>query len=120
VDCGNFVISLPVDIPSGGFGGGGAGGFSGGGGGGGYSGGGGGSPVDDLGTNQGKGGGGGGSYLDAGFTDLVEIPGVRVGSGLVTISALGVPEPATWGLMLVGFGGLGAALRRRARTPLRS
>ncbi len=24
----------------------------------------------------------------------------------------GVPEPATWGLMLVGFGGLGAALRR--------
>jgi len=25
----------------------------------------------------------------------------------------GVPEPATWGLMLVGFGGLGAMLRRR-------
>jgi hypothetical protein len=25
----------------------------------------------------------------------------------------GVPEPATWGLMLVGFGGLGAVLRRR-------
>jgi hypothetical protein len=25
----------------------------------------------------------------------------------------GVPEPASWGLMLVGFGGLGAALRRR-------
>jgi hypothetical protein len=24
-----------------------------------------------------------------------------------------VPEPATWGLMLLGFGGLGAALRRR-------
>jgi hypothetical protein len=24
-----------------------------------------------------------------------------------------VPEPATWGLMLVGFGGLGAMLRRR-------
>lgn len=25
----------------------------------------------------------------------------------------GVPEPATWGLMLVGFGGLGAVMRRR-------
>lgn len=25
----------------------------------------------------------------------------------------GVPEPATWGLMLMGFGGLGAVLRRR-------
>jgi hypothetical protein len=28
----------------------------------------------------------------------------------------GVPEPATWALMLVGFGGIGAALRRRERT----
>lgn len=27
----------------------------------------------------------------------------------------GVPEPATWSMMLVGFGGLGAALRRRRR-----
>lgn len=25
----------------------------------------------------------------------------------------GVPEPATWGMMLLGFGGLGAVLRRR-------
>ena len=28
----------------------------------------------------------------------------------------GVPEPATWAMMLVGFGGLGAALRRRRTT----
>jgi hypothetical protein len=27
---------------------------------------------------------------------------------------IAVPEPATWALMLVGFGGMGAALRRRA------
>ena len=27
----------------------------------------------------------------------------------------GVPEPATWGLMLIGFGGLGAALRNSRR-----
>ncbi|MBJ7408889.1 MAG: PEPxxWA-CTERM sorting domain-containing protein [Phenylobacterium sp.] len=26
-----------------------------------------------------------------------------------------VPEPATWALMMIGFGGLGSALRRRAR-----
>jgi hypothetical protein len=29
------------------------------------------------------------------------------------VSAGGVPEPATWGLMLMGFGGLGAMMRRR-------
>jgi hypothetical protein len=28
----------------------------------------------------------------------------------------GVPEPATWAMMLVGFGGLGAAMRTRRRT----
>ena len=27
----------------------------------------------------------------------------------------GVPEPATWGMMLLGFGGIGMALRRRRR-----
>jgi len=30
--------------------------------------------------------------------------------------AAGVPEPATWGLMIAGFGGLGVALRARRRT----
>jgi len=29
--------------------------------------------------------------------------------------SFGVPEPASWALMLVGFGGLGAMLRRRSR-----
>jgi len=31
---------------------------------------------------------------------------------------LGVPEPGTWALMLLGFGGLGAVLRRRRAAPL--
>lgn len=29
------------------------------------------------------------------------------------ISFAGVPEPATWGLMILGFGSVGAAMRRR-------
>lgn len=28
-----------------------------------------------------------------------------------------IPEPATWGLMIAGFGLIGAAMRRRSRTP---
>jgi hypothetical protein len=32
----------------------------------------------------------------------------------------GVPEPATWALMLTGFGGAGAALRRRRSAPARA
>jgi hypothetical protein len=31
------------------------------------------------------------------------------------VTAIGTPEPATWGLMLLGFGGLGAALRNRRK-----
>jgi hypothetical protein len=31
------------------------------------------------------------------------------------ISVAGVPEPATWAMMLVGFGGLGAAMRGRRK-----
>lgn len=39
-------------------------------------------------------------------------------SGVVTFApSMGaVPEPATWGLMIAGFGGAGAMLRRRQRT----
>lgn len=38
------------------------------------------------------------------------------GSGTLTISpvvAAAVPEPATWGTMLIGFGAVGAVMRRR-------
>ena len=34
-------------------------------------------------------------------------------AGLDDVSVTAVPEPASWGLMILGFGGLGAALRRR-------
>lgn len=37
--------------------------------------------------------------------------------GTATFSAAAVPEPATWALMLLGFVGIGTAMRRR-RSPL--
>jgi hypothetical protein len=36
---------------------------------------------------------------------------------LTSVSVLGVPEPSTWAMMLLGFGGLGAAMRVRRRSP---
>jgi hypothetical protein len=88
---------------NGGFGGGGAGaGCAGGGGGGGYSGG-----------DGGLDGGGGGSYLSGLATNGNLQAGVGYGDGEVTIDLLtsGVPEPATWAMMVCGFGGLGALMR---------
>ncbi len=41
-------------------------------------------------------------------------PGIPV----ARVDAGGVPEPATWAMMLMGFGGLGAMLRRRRSLPL--
>lgn len=38
---------------------------------------------------------------------------VQVGVWTATLSEEGVPEPAAWTMMLMGFGGLGAVLRRR-------
>ena len=40
---------------------------------------------------------------------------VKVGVWSVTLHGAAVPEPATWGLMLLGFAGAGVALRRSGR-----
>ena len=32
--------------------------------------------------------------------------------------ASNVPEPGAWALMIIGFGGIGAAMRRRRNTPV--
>jgi choice-of-anchor C domain-containing protein len=42
--------------------------------------------------------------------------GTAFGPALDNVSVAAVPEPASWALMLVGFGGLGAVLRRQRRT----
>jgi hypothetical protein len=36
-------------------------------------------------------------------------------SGTLNLAAVGVPEPTTWALMIMGFGGAGAMLRSRRR-----
>jgi choice-of-anchor C domain-containing protein len=44
------------------------------------------------------------------FSSATETP---FGPALDNVSVAAVPEPAQWALMLMGFGGLGAAMRRR-------
>ena len=44
--------------------------------------------------------------------------GVRVSTGALTTGA--VPEPATWAMMLLGFGGIGFAMRRWGKTALQA
>ena len=42
-----------------------------------------------------------------------------LGTGVTDITALAVPEPATWAMMIGGFGAIGAQLRRRSGLKLR-
>jgi choice-of-anchor C domain-containing protein len=58
------------------------------------------SSLTTLAFNETAGGGNAGVFLD----------NVSVTGGSIT---RGVPEPATWAMMLIGFGGLGALMRRR-------
>lgn len=51
--------------------------------------------------------------------DTYELAGDFSPTGIKTTFSSGAPEPASWGLMIVGFGGLGGALRRRQRLPRR-
>jgi len=44
------------------------------------------------------------AFSQGGFLDDVTVTGLATGA---------VPEPSTWALVLIGFGGLGTALRRR-------
>jgi PEP-CTERM motif len=56
---------------------------------------------------------GGGTVL-ATITGFSSLSGIALKQGAAVTPA--VPEPATWGMMLVGFGVAGVALRRRGRT----
>ena len=54
---------------------------------------------------------------DAAFALTEQYHIVATGSGVAnsTIDIDSVPEPATWGLMILGFGGVGAMTRNRRR-----
>nr|WP_295661943.1 PEPxxWA-CTERM sorting domain-containing protein [Polymorphobacter sp.] len=56
-----------------------------------------------------------GRTFSGSFTDVIGDPDFNVGP--VTLGTLGtVPEPAAWGMMLTGFGLLGATMRRSRAT----
>jgi hypothetical protein len=42
---------------------------------------------------------------------------VKPGGGFGYVAA-GIPEPASWAMMIIGFGVAGSAVRRRARTSI--
>lgn len=55
-----------------------------------------------------------GTFTSLNFTDTSEFwHGFTVGIG--DIASPGIPEPATWAMLIMGFGGIGAVLRRRRR-----
>ena len=58
--------------------------------------------------------------VDATYTVTFDIAGLPGGRQSLTTTAIvgngGVPEPATWAMMMIGFGGMGAIVRRRKMT----
>jgi hypothetical protein len=74
--------------------------------------------FDAIGFNFLQGGGGAGSYhyfADGAFGQAgVHVVANDDGRARLTVTT-SVPEPATWAMMLLGFSGLGAALRVRRR-----
>ncbi|QKR99068.1 PEPxxWA-CTERM sorting domain-containing protein [Sphingomonas sp. CL5.1] len=70
-----------------------------------------------------------GSFEDNGTNPLIgqtndNVPGqylfqVRAGQVIVPPPTGGVPEPATWAMMILGFGAVGGIMRRRRTTTLR-
>jgi PEP-CTERM motif len=52
-----------------------------------------------------------------GMANADRVGGFQLDNVVLTGERGGVPEPASWALMIVGFGGVGAILRRRAMLP---
>lgn len=56
-----------------------------------------------------------GTFNGTGVTDARTRPSLVSIDFVGNVAAPAVPEPATWGLMILGFGGIGLALRRKRR-----
>jgi hypothetical protein len=56
------------------------------------------------------------SSITGNTTPTAYFADVRLTDSLVTVNPLATPEPATWAMMLIGFGGMAgvAAMRRRS------
>ena len=68
--------------------------------------------TDDFATGQGE--------ASAGFVDYIRISDTALTPGQIGPGVGGVPEPASWAMMIVGFGMIGAGMRyRKRRTALR-
>ena len=61
-----------------------------------------------------------GVNIVSGIQNEIRVVGVSRGNGAfggdATFVPSAVPEPATWGMMLLGFGAIGFSMRRRRRT----
>jgi len=61
----------------------------------------------------------GGITILKNIQNIIEVQGHTTGAngytGTATFTAGPVPEPATWGMVVLGFGAMGAAMRRRQR-----
>ena len=56
-----------------------------------------------------------GIYTSGQQLGTIELSGMSGPINYIIEGFAGVPEPSTWALMILGFGGIGAAMRRRAR-----
>ena len=63
--------------------------------------------------------GNGGQFSVELFDASFGTPGGADVTGRFTLLSNSVPEPATWAMMIIGFGAVGGAMRRRQRTAVR-
>lgn len=70
------------------------------------------------GSGGGGGGGGGTGTVPSGPTPTLTTPPTPTPTGTVPTPVAPVPEPATWLMMIAGFGAVGTAMRRRRRAVL--
>lgn len=56
--------------------------------------------------------------VGASFTDTTPNDGFKFKALSYTVAAPPVPEPSTWALLILGFGGVGAAMRKRKQQAL--